>query len=723
MINAGPTRRRAVGIRPLLMFVLTVWVIGVAEFVHVPSQLLRAPVDFVYSTGYVIRLLFAYGHVPLAYVGLIGLMQSDPIRTRARPRLRVIAHLLLAAAVAFHAYGVLVRDVAFRDQIAFPLLFCAYAVFLAVAGLCAAGLRGGGWRRLLHVTLPVVTLGAGVSLEVLNYLVEPHAYPTFHYAAVLVATTLIGSGFVQVAGRGWTWLPRRRWASAGLVVLASVPLLVGAWPLQEEGLKIRRYVRARTALGQGRLLSIADAQFPSEPKDHVVDPDGVARFGRHHHLPPLAPDFRVDDYNVVLITIETLRGDATSMADPERDLTPNLARFGDEGAFVYSRAYAPSSGTLQSISSIMAMRPPAAAPIELYHTWKGRLRSQQLTVAEILMRAGWTTFAVIHNHRKVFSRRIHGLTQGFAELDLVLEDYDEESARTIDARITGRVLERLADPESSRSPFFGWVFFAGPHHPYVEYPAQGEAKNRRARYDQEVRNTDAQLGQLLDGLRDQGRLRDTIVVIAGDHGEEFHEHGGRLHAGTLYEEVVHVPLVIWIPGTTGTVVDDPVSLTYVLPWLLATSEDRTVHGAVGDALRGYLGPVLRATEGAVLIELVGKSRHFSALVDGQLKLVYDHVNELFEGYDLESDPAETVDLILEGDPRFDSLLERFEAYRQVMLGYEQYNFVGPMPSEEDDGDDDDADEDTETTVPSENRPKKTKRVPKATVTTGAREQP
>jgi hypothetical protein len=83
-----------------------------------------------------------------------------------------------------------------------------------------------------------------------------------------------------------------------------------------------------------------------------------------------------------------------------------------------------------------------------------------------------------------------------------------------------------------------------------------------------VHASDAEFGRLLDALDETGLSDDTVVVFIGDHGEEFGEHGAHRHS-TVYEEALHVPLVLRIPGVAGATISDPVSTLYVLPWLLS----------------------------------------------------------------------------------------------------------------------------------------------------------
>ena len=128
---------------------------------------------------------------------------------------------------------------------------------------------------------------------------------------------------------------------------------------------------------------------------------------------------------------------------------------------------------------------------------------------------------------------------------------------------------RVADDWLTRhkdSRFFLLLHYMDPHDPYFPHPYTGEAiarvesdnpdpalaKHMRELYDGEIRFTDEHIGEVEAKLRELGLWDDTLIVITADHGEEFHEHGGWWHGTTLYEEQIHVPLLVkWPKGKVG----------------------------------------------------------------------------------------------------------------------------------------------------------------------------
>lgn len=142
--------------------------------------------------------------------------------------------------------------------------------------------------------------------------------------------------------------------------------------------------------------------------------------------------------------------------------------------------------------------------------------------------------------------------------------------------------------EGARRPFFLWLHYIDPHPPYSQTPREshksfrsdsvlaprdgqptdlllrspdvarlrsgeirpGPSERERVRelYRAEVSRVDAAIGEVLDALDALGLRDRTVVVCVSDHGEEFWEHGGVEHGHTLYDEVVHIPLLMRLPA-------------------------------------------------------------------------------------------------------------------------------------------------------------------------------
>jgi uncharacterized sulfatase len=183
-------------------------------------------------------------------------------------------------------------------------------------------------------------------------------------------------------------------------------------------------------------------------------------------------------------------------------------------------------------------------------------------------------------------------------------------------------------------------------------------------YDAEVASIDASLKDLFAELERRGVLRDAIVAFAADHGEEFNEHGTYGHRTTLYNELIHVPLIIIPPGQgEGRRVPDVVSLVDVAPTLLdlvgaarpSTFEGRSLRGFLGADDGGWWARLTRRRPAPrpAFSELeqtdspqVRLHAHATAIVLGTRKLIANRRGER-EVFDLARDPNERSPL--EGD--------------------------------------------------------------------------
>ena len=182
----------------------------------------------------------------------------------------------------------------------------------------------------------------------------------------------------------------------------------------------------------------------------------------------------------------------------------------------------------------------------------------------------------------------------------------------------------------------------------------------RGHYDEELAALDQEIGLLFESLRQRGLWDDTLIVLTADHGEEFFEHGGMAHGTTLYDELIHVPLVIKPPkrwrAPAGAQVDAMVELRDLLPTLLE---------AAGAKLRPD-----RATRSLLRWAVDGKGdgREFVVSELGTTVAVRTATHKLIferEGdgareslFDLESDPGETRDRFAD-QPQTVAQMERY----------------------------------------------------------------
>jgi arylsulfatase A-like enzyme len=430
-----------------------------------------------------------------------------------------------------------------------------------------------------------------------------------------------------------------------------------------------------SALGEARLVGMS---YDPRQEDALAgplapEPDSVALFAKASRFPALPAGFRLADYNVLLVTSEATRYDQTSLSDPALGTTPNLAALADDrGAYSFDRAFAASSGTLHAISGLLCMTFPSMARLETWgKAWHGELDAAEETVPELFARAGYDTFLASHDHNGALQKTMIGLGAGFASRSYVYESGDGPDCLGTDVRVAqAAIAEIRARPRGDRR-FFGWVFFASPHADYLEHYADMPDDSDLELYRQELRFMDEQLGLVLAALRETGLLERTIVAFVGDHGEEFGEHGGEFHKSTVYSESTWVPLVVRVPGLGGGRIGAPTSVAYLFPWL-ALAGPPPLAEAARTRLSEEIGPMMRATDGAVIVELVGHDRMLSSLVYESRKINYDFISGRTEVFDTRIDPLEQRNLLLSRPELEAGARAAVEAYRRVRAAKRRY---------------------------------------------------
>ncbi len=351
-------------------------------------------------------------------------------------------------------------------------------------------------------------------------------------------------------------------------------------------------------------------------------------------------------YNVLLVTIDTLRADRVGAYGNTTGLTPTLDRLATEGLrFDSVRAQVPL--TLPSHASLMTGRIPPRHGVRDNGTY--RLDPSHETLATALKSAGYATGAFVGAF--VLDARF-GLARGF---DLYDDQYGERPA-------LGRVevVERRAEEVTTRAtgwiraaqgPWFAWVHVYDPHEPYAP-PEPMASRYASAPYDGEVAYVDATLGQMIDQLQSSGQLARTLVVVASDHGEGLGDHGERTHGLFAYDSTLRVPLVMWCrerlqPG----VIEDPAGLVDIAPTiadLLAVPWAATDGRSLRPRLAGEeAASSAQASESAptyfeaLNANLTRNWAPLTGVVAGGLKLIDLPVPEL---YDLAADATETHNL-------------------------------------------------------------------------------
>jgi len=271
-------------------------------------------------------------------------------------------------------------------------------------------------------------------------------------------------------------------------------------------------------------------------------------------------------WNAVLITIDTLRADHVGCYGDKQIKTPNIDALAAEGTR-FDRAFAVVPVTLPSHTTMLTGTYPMLSGMHDFSV--NKLSANQPTLASVLKGAGYATGAVVAS--AVLDSRF-GLNQGF---DFYYDHFDFSRLDETNLDEMERPGNQVADltldwlGNNWQKKFFLWMHLYDPHFPYTPpEPYRTEYAGRL--YDGEIAFADAQVGRLVRFLKDKGIYQNTLIVLAGDHGEGLGEHGEKTHGFFIYNSTMHVPLIIRVPNAKGgQTAEGMVSLVDLMPTVLA----------------------------------------------------------------------------------------------------------------------------------------------------------
>ena len=278
---------------------------------------------------------------------------------------------------------------------------------------------------------------------------------------------------------------------------------------------------------------------------------------------------RVSHPNIGLITLDTTRADRMGFLGSNRGLTPNLDALAKHSV-VFTRAYAQVPLTTPSHAALLTGTYPQFNHVE---DLGSALRPDLPYLPDLLHQNGYHTAAFIGS---MVLDPVRNAAPGF---DRGFDVYDSDFHNPKPGEDRYKTIERRAEDVANRAmgwlshrpdgPFFVWLHFYDAHEPY-DPPEPFKSHFSADPYDGEIAYTDSVVGSLLEVLARHGLYQNTVIAVAADHGEAFGEHGEKTHGMFLYDETIHVPLLLKLPGekSAGKHVEERVALADVAPSLL-----------------------------------------------------------------------------------------------------------------------------------------------------------
>jgi arylsulfatase A-like enzyme len=361
---------------------------------------------------------------------------------------------------------------------------------------------------------------------------------------------------------------------------------------------------------------------------------------------------------VLFLVWDAARADRMSLYGARRPTTPNLAKYAEHAA-VWTEAVSPSFWAVPSHASLFTGLPARTHGCDALNPW---LRDARITMAEWFGDHGWSTYAFTANPN--IGPRTN-LSQGF--------DQVEDQAGP-DATAAPDALFRWIDSRAEKDrPFLAFINMMDAHFPRSPSLEARKAVRLSPReiatglatplrfadmklanhgekaytadqtaallgvYDASLWELDRATRDMLAELERRGLSEHTLVVVVADHGELVGEHGLWGHNSTLYEELVHVPLVLEGPGVVDGRRSEPTSTADVFP---------TLARLAGIPLADPPGDLFAAPRSPVIAEATAHSPErprLSAIYDRSWKLIRSSAGEI-ELYDLSTDAKETKNL-------------------------------------------------------------------------------
>ncbi len=364
--------------------------------------------------------------------------------------------------------------------------------------------------------------------------------------------------------------------------------------------------------------------------------------------PQRAKDYAIPDargYNLLLITVDALRADHTGFQGYSRNTTPTLDGLAQQ-SLVFSRAYSQGSKTFESLPSLFTGLYLSNLPRDYKHPkLKGRkahaytMTNEVQTLTQLIDAQGYQTRSII----PLDWMYLFGVERGF----------DKAVASSRDADTNKRAKKFLGEVSE---PFFLWLHYLNPHAPYKKHPKYDFGKQDIDRYDGEIAAVDASMAEIFSELERANLTRRTIIVVTADHGEEFREHGGQFHSSKLYEELLHVPLIIMVPGVEPGRIDEVVEIVDLAPTLCEVL-------ALSARCDDFDGQSLWATRAALRDKSPGLRGAYSeammrdgtllrrSLLSQDFRLTVNLDQETIELFDVKRDPQEAHNVAFEHPDR------------------------------------------------------------------------
>lgn len=582
-------------------------------------------------------------------------------------RIKTGSYLGFLATGSFAYAGYYVTDALFSGQAVKAIAIgISTSVFLAVAfatGYWAVPAFASAWTKrlpplssrsiaLILGILTVVWISSFFAIEKEVYVaIEPLSYWPLALTLVLSLT-------------GAFRAPKKRWvaisATTSFLLFGSLFVLHWVFPGT-------RYLteRVRETTVASRVFYALVPDFSPVRKKSVVANNNLptCRPGEVLPQPSDIPRAKKGAPDIVWVTVDALRWDHTSLDNYERDTTPNLKRRAKKAA-VFSRAYTPSNSTRQTFPGLFTglFRFFIEDRGSDHKGWGPSVPANQPTLAGYLNKAGFQTITFVA-WKPIFTKKSN-ILNGFDRIDFASAIPFRKLRFAAPYQIDS-VIGALSEYSPER-PRFIWTHLPEPHQPYRSGPRPVVYGNNDIdRYDAAFHFVDGELERLVAFALSPARKDNTVLILSGDHGQAFGEHGTQTHGASVYQEETRTPLLFFGPNLVPRLIDNPVSQIDIFPTILDLAGLPAVGALCGQSLAPVLYDANTKPEREVFIQVIPDHKgddHNLALVYGTHKVVVFPKTGKRELYDIAEDPKELTNLAAREPGKLDEMIKKMNQY-------------------------------------------------------------
>src|SRR5919108_56294 len=403
-------------------------------------------------------------------------------------------------------------------------------------------------------------------------------------------------------------------------------------------------------------------------------------------------------WNVIVIIVESLRADQLRAYGNGRDIMPALNSLAS-GSRVFLNARSQSSQTSYAVLAPLSSHFPLRSATQ--YVYPEHPSYPRTLIYDVLKKLGHRT-AVFSSSNENWEGMIHFLETGNIDYffhasvfkgptyvmpgDTVFGNWvmTTRHAGSVDDRFTVDEAIRWLD-RSSDKPFFMYVNLQNSHLPYrtpegfprrfspkeinftirFGYFPKDQVNTVKDLYADSLAYVDAQIGRLFDHLRKMGLWEKTLIVVTGDHGQAFYEHGFAAHGGPIFDEVMKVPLVIRAPGLTPGLDEQLAQHIDVPPSILELLGLPPHPSFQGKSL---LGAHPDSNKSIFMVAQTPLSYQYG-IIQSHWKLVFDERDQNYFLFNLAADPGEAINVAQLEQWTLKRLADRLHAWRTAQLRY------------------------------------------------------